>query len=58
MNGAPIPQKLADGSVVLTWIAWFLSHIDQINAVVQFFALLLAIVASICAIRYHWKKAE
>jgi hypothetical protein len=55
MNGG---AKVANSSVIFSWLAWFLSHIEQINSVVQFFVLLLAAVASICAIRYHTKKPQ
>lgn len=53
-------QKLADSAVGVSWFAWlltwFLHEIEVINSVLQFFALLFAIAASVCAIRYHSKK--
>jgi hypothetical protein len=58
MNGANIPQKLADAAVGATWVGWYFSHIVEINAVLQNVALVLAIIASACAIRFHSKKAK
>lgn len=57
MNVSP-SSKVADSGVILSWTAWFVSHIDQINGVVQFFALLFAIAASITAIIYHVKRIK
>lgn len=54
MNG----QKVADGGLVLSWLAWFLSHIGQINGVMQFIALAFAIAASVVAMRYHTKQQK
>lgn len=49
---------LANSAVVLSWIAWFFSHIDDVNKVLQFVALLFAIGASAAAIRYHTKNRK
>lgn len=57
MNVTP-SSKVADSGVVLSWGAWFISNIDQINAVMQFFTLLFAIAASITAIIYHVRKIK
>jgi hypothetical protein len=53
MNDSSIPQKVADSAVFLTWIGWIASHVKEINEWLQLVALLLAIVASWCAIRFH-----
>jgi hypothetical protein len=56
MSSPNIPQKIADSLVGFSWFAWFLSYIDTINKVLQFFALIFAIGASIAAIIYHTRK--
>jgi hypothetical protein len=58
LNGSPIASKFAFSGVVFSWLAWFLSHIEEINRVLQFFALLFAIAASIAAYRYHTRKPK
>ena len=49
--------RLADTAAVTTWAAWFMSHILEINEVLQFVVLCVGIVSGMVAIRYHWKKA-
>lgn len=44
---------MANSGVALSWIAWFIAHVDKINGILQFFALLLAMGASVSAIVYH-----
>lgn len=57
MNGSsPIAGKIANSGVIVSWFGVFLSHIDDINKVLQFVALVLAITASGFAIRFHTKK--
>jgi hypothetical protein len=55
-DSSPVASKFADGAVVLGWLGFFLSHIDQINKVMQFFGLCFAIAASWAAYRYHTRK--
>jgi hypothetical protein len=52
----PVQQKLADGGPVFGWAAWLISHIEQVNGILQFLLLTVSIVATIIAARYHWKK--
>jgi hypothetical protein len=56
ISTSSIPQKIADAAVGFSWFAWFLSYIDEINKILQFFALIFAIGASIAAIIYHTRK--
>lgn len=49
-------QKAADGGVVVGWFVWIVSHIEQINGVLQAVLLLLSIVATLFAMRYHYKR--
>ena len=49
-------QKIADGGAIIGWAGWFLSHLDQINGVLQFVLLLSSIVATVFAARYHLRK--
>lgn len=51
----PIAQKIANSAVAVSWGGWFVSHIKDINDWLQFIALIVAIVASVCAIRFHTK---
>jgi hypothetical protein len=53
-----VNNKVANSGIVFSWLAWFMAHIEQINAVLQFIALVFAIVASAVAIRYHSKKQK
>ena len=58
-TGLTIPmnhQKLADGNVIVSWVLWIVANLAQINMVLQCIALILAIIASSCAIRYHLKR--
>lgn len=56
MNTQPAQQRVADTGAVVGWIGWFLSHLDQINGVLQFILLVSSIVATVVAARYHFKK--
>lgn len=49
-------QRLADAAVPFSWAAWILSHLKDLNVVLQTIALLAAIVASVTAAIYHSKK--
>jgi hypothetical protein len=49
-------QKVADAGAVMAWGGWFMSHLVQLNEVLQFALLLVSIVAGVVAIRYHLKK--
>lgn len=49
-------QKAADGGVVVGWLGWVVSHIEQINGVLQAVLLVVSIVATLVAIRYHLKR--
>ena len=55
---APIPQRVADAAVGLSWFAWFLAYIDVINKILQAFSLLVAIGASIAATIYYVRKSK
>lgn len=48
-------HKTALISVVGTWIVWFFSNLEQIDKVLQFFALIAAITSSVCAARYYYR---
>jgi hypothetical protein len=48
--------RVADGAAITTWVAFFFSHVAQYNALLQFFALIIAIISGLYAIRYHAKK--
>lgn len=50
-------QKVADSLVGGAWFAWFFANIAAINQLLQFVALVLAIVASAFAIRFHMKRS-
>lgn len=56
VNDSSIPQKLANVAVGGTWITWYFSHLEQINAVLQNVALLAAIVSSVLAARFYAKR--
>lgn len=49
-------QKVADGGVLAGWLGWVVSHITQINGVLQALLLLTSIVATLIAARYHFKR--
>ena len=50
--------KAADGAAALTWIAWVIAHLAQINEILQFIVLVLGIISALFAIRYHASKTE
>lgn len=58
MNSSPVAAKFANSGVVMGWIGFFLSHIDDVNKVLQFFALICAIAASIAAYRFHTRNTK
>lgn len=49
-------QKVADSLVGASWFSWFFANIGEINQLLQFFALVIAILASCVAIRFHTKR--
>jgi len=49
-------QHLADAGAVVGWGGWILSHLEPINTVLQFILLVLSIIATAVAIRYHLRK--
>lgn len=49
-------QKVADAGAVVAWGGWFMSHLAQLNEIMQFVLLAVSIVAGLVAIRYHLKK--
>lgn len=49
-------QHLADAGAMVGWVGWVLSHLDQINGLLQTVLLLASIVATVVAIRYHLKR--
>lgn len=56
MSAQNSQQQLADASALTAWAGWFLSHLADINGVLQFILLLVSIAAGIVAIRYHLAK--
>ena len=51
-----IQQKVADGGVAVGWFGYIISHIEQINGVLQTLLLVTSIVATFIAARYHWRR--
>lgn len=51
-------QTVADGTVIFSWLGWMISHIDQINSVLQFVLLIASIFATAVAARYHLRKTR
>ena len=49
-------SKTADGAAIVTWAAYFISHIKGANDFLQFVALIVAIASGIYACRYHAKR--
>lgn len=49
-------QKAADSCAAMGWVVWVTSHIDQINSVLQSILLLVSIVGTLVALRYHYKR--
>lgn len=49
-------QHIADAGAAVGWFGWLLSHLDQINGLLQSLLLVLSIVATVVAIRYHIRK--
>ena len=51
-----IQQKVADSGVAVGWFGYLVSHLEQVNGVLQTVLLLASIVATVVAARYHWKR--
>jgi hypothetical protein len=49
-------QRIADSGAALGWLAWFFSHVKEINELLQFILLLASIFATIAAGLYHIRK--
>jgi hypothetical protein len=49
-------QKIADGGVAVGWFGYIVSHIEQINGVLQTVLLIASIIATIIAARYHLRR--
>jgi hypothetical protein len=50
--------RLADAGAVTSIGGWLVSHAIEANPIVQLIAGVVAIVAGLCAARYHWLKAK
>ncbi len=50
--------RVADAAVATGWIGWIVSHAAEAAPVIQDTAGLLAIVATLYAIRYHHIKTK
>lgn len=53
-----VTHKIAAAGVGTSWVLWIYTNIAQINAFLQAFALIAAIVSSLCAARYYWRKSK
>jgi hypothetical protein len=51
-------QKIADVGVTVGWFGWIVSHVEQINGILQTILLLASIVATVIAARYHLKRTK
>jgi len=51
-----IQQKVADSGVAVGWFGYLISHLEQVNGVLQTLLLTSSIIATIIAARYHWKR--
>lgn len=56
MNSSPIASKFANSGVVMGWVGFILSHLDDVNKFLQFIALICAIAASVAAYRFHTRN--
>jgi len=48
--------KIADGGWIAGAAVWYVSHIAQINEVLQHVILILTVISLVAAIRYHTRK--
>lgn len=51
-----LQQKAADSAVTVGWLGWLISHIEQVNGLLQFVLLVTSIAATLVAMRYHWRR--
>jgi hypothetical protein len=58
MDSRVSQERLADAGVVTSAGGWIVSHALEAAPVIQDIAGLIAIVAGLCAARYHWLKAQ
>lgn len=50
--------RIADYSVGGGWLGWVVSHITEVNSVLQAILLITSIVATLIAARYHWRAGN
>jgi hypothetical protein len=50
--------RVADYFVPSAWIGWLVSHITEINSILQTILLVTSIIATLIAARYHWRAAN
>lgn len=58
MVNPQVQEKVASSGAVASWIGWVISHIEQINGLLQTAVLLLSITASVIAIRASRRKGK
>jgi len=56
MTTQDVQLKIADTAVPVGWGAWVVSHLAEVNEVLQFVLLATSIIATLIAIRYHVKN--
>lgn len=52
----PIGEKLAGGGLLAGWGAWVVAHVAAINGILQTVLLVVSIIATLLAARYHYRR--
>lgn len=47
---------IIDGTAGMTWLAWLLSNLNQINLVIQFFLLVIGVITGYLSLHWHYRR--
>jgi hypothetical protein len=56
VNHTSSERGVADAAAAFTWAAWLWTHLAEVNTVLQFFVLILAVISGLFAIYWHIDK--
>lgn len=49
-------ERAADAGTASVWVLWFMSHLDQVNGILQFIVLIGALISTGFSLVSHWRK--
>lgn len=51
-------EHISITATIAGWIGWLVSHVAEINNVLQMILLVTSIIATVLAARYHWRMTR